>query len=85
MQQPYFFVFVFLVILVHQDVTPLFLVILVFWVVGGWNGVLEQGVETQYIRMNRTKDYLTNLPGHLAQPSVLATRPSQPGPATRPG
>jgi hypothetical protein len=24
--------------------------------------------------MNRTKDYLTNLPGHLAQPTVPATR-----------
>ena len=46
--------------------------------------------------MNRTKDYLTNLPGHLALPSVPATRPGhpaqppgpgqpQPSPATRPG
>ena len=52
--------------------------------------------KTQYIRMNRTKDYLTNLPGHLALPSVPATRPGhpaqppgpgqpQPSPATRPG
>jgi hypothetical protein len=44
MQKPYF-LFVFLVILVHQDEKPLFLsiffVILVFRVVGGWSGVLE--------------------------------------------
>jgi hypothetical protein len=54
------------------------------------------GGKTQYIRMNRTKDYLTNLPSHLALPSVRATRPGhpaqppgpgqpQPSPATRPG
>jgi hypothetical protein len=44
MQEPYF-LWVFFVIVVHQDVTPLFsfvfFIFLVFWVVGGWSGVLE--------------------------------------------